>query len=101
MGREPWAPTEFALLPSFAPDSAATESTAVASQTGSSTADSWSVTAHQVTESPFLDWLHGADTTNEDLTLAGLRREPTVYLLPECENGAEARQRSGRFSGSM
>ena len=34
---------------------------------------------------PFPDWLHRADPTN-------LRREPTVYLLPECENEGEARK---------
>jgi hypothetical protein len=32
---------------------------------------------------PFLDWLHRADPTSQDLTLADLQREPTVYLLPE------------------
>lgn len=31
---------------------------------------------------PFLDWLHRADPTSENLTLEDLRREPSVYLLP-------------------
>lgn len=39
---------------------------------------------------PFLDWLHRVDPTSADLTLADLRREPTIYLLPEydCEDEA-------------
>ena len=41
---------------------------------------------------PFLDWLHRADPTSGGLSLEDLRREPTVYLLPECENEEEARQ---------
>jgi len=40
---------------------------------------------------PFLDWLHRADPTSHELSLEDLRREPTVYRLPECENKAEAR----------
>jgi hypothetical protein len=32
---------------------------------------------------PFLDWLHQADPTSAELTLEDLRREPTIYLLPE------------------
>jgi hypothetical protein len=31
---------------------------------------------------PFLKWLHRADSTSAELTLADLRREPTIYLLP-------------------
>jgi hypothetical protein len=41
---------------------------------------------------PFLDWLHRADATSSELSLGDLRREPTVYLLPECENEGEARK---------
>jgi hypothetical protein len=41
---------------------------------------------------PFLEWLHGADPTSRELSLEDLRREPTVYLLPECENAEEARE---------
>jgi len=43
-------------------------------------------------DQPFLDWLHGADPTSRELSLEDLRRERTVYLLPECANEAEARQ---------
>ena len=32
---------------------------------------------------PFLDWLHRADPASQNLTLADLQREPTVYLVPE------------------
>ena len=41
---------------------------------------------------PFLDWLHRADPTSSELNLEDLRREPTVYLLPECENEREVRE---------
>lgn len=41
---------------------------------------------------PFLDWLHRADPTSGELSLEDLRREPTVYLLPECESEEEARE---------
>ena len=41
---------------------------------------------------PFLDWLHRADPTSGGLSLEDLRREQTVYLLPECENEEEARE---------
>jgi hypothetical protein len=41
---------------------------------------------------PFLDWLHRADPTSGGLGLEDLRREPTVCLLPECKNEAEARE---------
>ena len=40
----------------------------------------------------FLDWLQRADPTSGELSLEDLRREPTVYLLPECENEEEARE---------
>ena len=43
-------------------------------------------------DQPFLDRLHRADPTSGGLRLEGLRREPTVYLLPECENEEEVRQ---------
>jgi hypothetical protein len=38
---------------------------------------------------PFLDWLHRVDPTSAHLTVAKLRREPAIYLLPECENKEE------------
>ena len=40
----------------------------------------------------FLDWLHRADPTSNELSLEDLQREPTVYLLPECEAEEEGRQ---------
>jgi hypothetical protein len=40
---------------------------------------------------PFLDWLHRADSTSANLTLEDLRREPTIYLLPEYDTEEEAR----------
>jgi hypothetical protein len=49
----------------------------------------------------FLDWLHRADPTSKHLTLEDLRREPTVYLLPECENEKEVREHLERWSGQI
>jgi hypothetical protein len=43
-------------------------------------------------DQPFLDWLHRVDPTSDELGLEDLRREPTVYLLPECENEEGARE---------
>ena len=40
---------------------------------------------------PFLDWLHRADPTSAALRLEDLRREPTIYLLPEYDAEQEAR----------
>ena len=31
---------------------------------------------------PFLKWLQRVDPTSGELTLADLKREPTIYLLP-------------------
>ena len=39
---------------------------------------------------PFLKWLHRADSTSAELTLADLRREPTIYLLPPYDTEEEA-----------
>jgi hypothetical protein len=50
---------------------------------------------------PFLDWLHRADPTSNKLSLKDLRREPTVYLLPECENEEEARERLEEVCGQI
>jgi len=41
---------------------------------------------------PFLDWLHTADPTNRGLTLGELPREPTIYLIPECDTGDGIRE---------
>ena len=38
---------------------------------------------------PFLDWLHGADSTSSDLTLQDLVLEPAIYLIPECDTREE------------
>ena len=38
---------------------------------------------------PFLDWLHGADSTSSDLTLRELVLEPAIYLIPECDTPEE------------
>ena len=40
----------------------------------------------------FLDWLHRADPTSTDLSLADLREEPTIYLLPQYDTEAEAHE---------
>jgi hypothetical protein len=40
---------------------------------------------------PFLDWLHRVDPTSVELKLEDLRREPTIYLLPEYDTEEEAR----------
>ena len=39
---------------------------------------------------PFLKWLQRVDPTSGDLTLADLRREPTIYLLPSYDTEEEA-----------
>jgi len=38
---------------------------------------------------PFLDWLHRVDPTSAELKLEDLRREPTIYLLPEYDTEEE------------
>ena len=35
---------------------------------------------------PFLDWLHAADPTSHNITLSDVTREPTIYLIPECDS---------------
>lgn len=37
----------------------------------------------------FLDWLHKVDPTSHELTLQDVSREPTIYLIPGCDTGAE------------
>jgi hypothetical protein len=39
---------------------------------------------------PFLDWLHRVDPTSVHLTLEDLQREPTIYLVAECDSQDEA-----------
>ena len=41
---------------------------------------------------PFLDWLHMADPTSRRLTLGELAREPTIYLIPECDTEDDVRE---------
>ena len=41
---------------------------------------------------PFLDWLHMVDPTSQDLALPDLVQEPTIYLIPECDTGADVDQ---------
>jgi|SRR4249920_275533 hypothetical protein len=38
---------------------------------------------------PFLDWLHAVDPTSASLTLTNLAREPTIYLVDECDDPAD------------
>jgi hypothetical protein len=40
----------------------------------------------------FLDRLHSSDPTSHHLTLPNLLREPTIYLLPECDTDSEVNQ---------
>ena len=39
---------------------------------------------------PFLNWLHQVDPTSAHLTLEDLQREPTIYLVPECDSQEQA-----------
>ena len=41
---------------------------------------------------PFLDWLHSADPTSHRLTLRDSTREPTIYLIPECDTEEDVRE---------
>jgi len=38
----------------------------------------------------YLDWLRTADPTATEITIEQVQREPTIYLLPECDNDGEA-----------
>jgi hypothetical protein len=52
---------------------------------------------------PFLDWLHATDPTSLELTSLNLIREPTIYLIPECdtdEDVAEVLRELWRSSSS-
>lgn len=40
---------------------------------------------------PFLDWLHVVDPTSAALTLTNLTREPTIYLVDECDDSDDER----------
>jgi hypothetical protein len=41
---------------------------------------------------PFLDWLHAADPTSRELTLLDMVREPTIYLIPECDTNEDVEE---------
>jgi len=41
---------------------------------------------------PFLSWLYEADPTSHGLALEDLVREPTIYLIPECETAEDVRE---------
>jgi len=41
---------------------------------------------------PFLDWLHRADPTSGGITLEEVGREPTIYLIPECDTKDEVHE---------
>ena len=50
---------------------------------------------------PFLDWLHRVDPTSGHLSLDDLRREPTIYLLPEWKTDEEARDNLAEVSDEI
>ena len=50
---------------------------------------------------PFLKWLHRADSTSAELTLADLRREPTIYLLPPYDTKEEALSHLEKVCGEI
>jgi hypothetical protein len=54
-----------------------------------------------VPKQPFLDWLHRADPTSEDLTLEDLRREPSVYLLPARDMETDLEKCLKRLCGAI
>ena len=47
---------------------------------------------------PFLDWLHAADPTSHEITSLDVCREPTIYLIPECDTDEELAVRGGSIS---
>jgi len=49
---------------------------------------------------PFLDWLHGADPTSLDLALEDIS-EPTIYLLPDCEDDRELVAHLRNYCGTI
>jgi hypothetical protein len=50
---------------------------------------------------PFLECLHRVDPTSAHLTLDDLRREPTIYLLPEWESKEEALEHLREISNEI
>ena len=49
----------------------------------------------------FLDWLRGLDESNRELTMEDLRRDPSIYLFPECSSEHEFLGRLGRLRGNL
>ena len=49
----------------------------------------------------FLDWLQGADPTSADLKLEDLQREPTVYMIAECDSEEEATEYLAKVCGGI
>jgi hypothetical protein len=49
----------------------------------------------------FLDWLHHADPTSADLKLEDVQREPTVYMIPECDSEEEATEHLAKVYGGI
>src|SRR5690348_14965262 len=50
---------------------------------------------------PFLDWLKSVDDTSDDLTLAVLNQDPSLYLLPESVNDEAAKRRLRKSCGEI
>lgn len=53
-----------------------------------------------VPKQPFLDWLRGADPTSLTLTLEDVS-DPTIYLLPDCEDDDELEAHVRNFSNAI
>ena len=49
----------------------------------------------------FLDWLHEVESTSTHLTLEDLQREPTIYLVPECDSQEQAIEYLGESVGEI
>jgi hypothetical protein len=50
---------------------------------------------------PFLDWLHRVDPTSAELSLEDLRREATIYLIPEYDTDEEAQENLRKCCGEI
>jgi hypothetical protein len=50
---------------------------------------------------PFLDWLHRVDPTSAHLELEDLQREPTIYLVAECDSQEQAMEYLGESLGGI
>jgi hypothetical protein len=53
------------------------------------------------TGQPILDWRHRVGPTSTGSSLEDPRREPTIYMLPECENEGDSREYLGWFEWSL